>query len=78
MPKNRYFDILDPLDGVFGANLVPYPQGHVVSQLLKKFQNQNFSPLAGGPQKDAKNDHFGPFLHLLHKFTFLEHLKLHF
>ena len=76
MPKNRCFDILDPLEGVFGANLVAYPQGHVARQLLKKIpEPKYFRLLQGGPQKDVKNGHFGPFLRLLHKFKSLEHLK---
>ena len=51
MPKNRCFDILDPLEGVFGANLVPYPLGHVARQLLKKFRNQYFFASCRGDLK---------------------------
>jgi hypothetical protein len=35
--KIAYFRALTPLNGVFGANLVSYPQGGVVKNFLRPF-----------------------------------------
>ena len=35
--KNEHFNVLNPLNGVFGANLVSYLQGGVVKDFLEQF-----------------------------------------
>ena len=56
--KNAHFDVLNPLNDLFGANLVSYPQGGVAKDFLRPFWKiQNVFP-GGGRHKDVKNDHF--------------------
>ena len=37
MPKIGHFNVLNPLNGVFGPNLVTYPQGRVTKDFLGQF-----------------------------------------
>jgi hypothetical protein len=60
--KIAYFRALTPLNGVFGANLVSYPQGGVVKNFLRPFWKiKNVVPRRGDGIKTPKMAIFGPF-----------------
>ena len=35
MAENLFFYVLNPFNGLFGADLVPYPQGPIAKDLLE-------------------------------------------
>ena len=60
--KNEHFNVLNPLNGVFGANLVSYPQGGVTEDFLGQFWKiKNVVTRKGDSIKTSKMAIFGHF-----------------